>query len=71
MGVLSAAVWLTFIWEYTRSSLLAVAWHTTVNIARGIALAISTPLFLAMSTLVLGGAVVIAVGWLRVSRTQE
>jgi hypothetical protein len=33
-----------------------VAWHTTVNIARGIALAISTPMFLAMSTLVLIGA---------------
>jgi membrane protease YdiL (CAAX protease family) len=68
MGVLSAAVWLTFIWEHTRSSLLAVAWHTTVNIARGIALAISTPLFLAMSTLVLVGALVIAVGWLRPGR---
>jgi membrane protease YdiL (CAAX protease family) len=59
-GVLSAAVWLTVIWEGTRSALMAVAWHTTVNIARGIALAISTPMFLAMSILVLLGAVILA-----------
>lgn len=60
-GVLSAAVWLTFIWEGTRSALMAVAWHTMINVARGVALAISTPMFLAMSTLVLVGAIVI--GW--------
>jgi membrane protease YdiL (CAAX protease family) len=60
MGVLSAAFWLTLVWERTGSSLMAAAWHTTVNVARGIAMAISTQMFLAMSTLVLVGAVVIA-----------
>lgn len=64
VGVLSAAVWLTFIWENTASTLMAVAWHAMINIARGVALAISTPMFLAMSTLVLAGAVVIVVSWL-------
>lgn len=59
-GVLSAAVWLTFIHERTGSVLLAVAWHAMVNVARGIALAISTPLFLALSTLVLVGALLFA-----------
>lgn len=61
-GVLSAAVWLTLIWEMTGSVLMAVAWHALINIARGIALAISTPMFLAFSTLVLVGAVLIAIG---------
>lgn len=60
-GILSAAVWLTLVQERTGSILMAALWHATVNIARGIALAVSTPLFLTMSTLVLVGAVVIAV----------
>lgn len=60
-GILSAAVWLTFVQERTDSILMAALWHATVNIARGIALAVSTPLFFTMSTLVLAGAVVIAV----------
>jgi membrane protease YdiL (CAAX protease family) len=61
LGVLSAAFWLTLILERTGSVLMAVLWHTTVNVARGIAIAISTPMFLAMSTFVLAGALVIAV----------
>ena len=64
VGVLSAAVWLTFIWEHTASALMAILWHTMINVARGIALAISKPMFLAMSTLVLAGAVVIVGFWL-------
>jgi membrane protease YdiL (CAAX protease family) len=70
-GVLSAAVWLTFIWEGTKSTLMAVIWHALINVARGIALAISTPMFLAMSTLVLVGAVMIVASWNRGQFTQS
>lgn len=62
-GILSAAVWLTLIWDRSRSILMCVGWHAVVNICRGIALAISTATFLAMSNLVLLGAMVIALGW--------
>jgi membrane protease YdiL (CAAX protease family) len=63
-GILSAAIWLTLIWERTRSVLMAILWHMLINIARGIALAVSMPMFLAISTLVLIGAVLIAGYWL-------
>jgi membrane protease YdiL (CAAX protease family) len=68
MGILAAAIWLTFIWEGTGSILMAVGWHALINVTRGIALATSMPLFLAMSTMVLLGAVVIAVWWLMPGR---
>lgn len=64
IGILSAAIWLTLIYDATRSLLLAVVWHASVNIARGIALAVSMPLFLAMSNAVLVGAVIIVIFWL-------
>ena len=70
LGVLSAAVWLTFIREHTVGTLMAIAWHTLINVARGIALAISTPMFLAMSTLVLAGAVAIVAWWLVTGRNR-
>lgn len=59
LGILSAAVWLTLLWEGTRSLLIAIVWHTLLNITRGIALAISTRTFLAYGLTVLAGAVVI------------
>jgi membrane protease YdiL (CAAX protease family) len=65
MGILAAAIWLTLIWEATGSILMAVIWHTSVNVARNAALEISTPHFLTFSTLVLLGAVVILVRWIR------
>jgi membrane protease YdiL (CAAX protease family) len=68
LGVLSAAIWLTFIREHTAGTLMAIAWHALINVARGIALAISMPMFLAMSTLVLAGAVAIVVHWLLTRR---
>ena len=49
---------------------MAIAWHALINVARGIALAISTPMFLAMSTLVLAGAVCIAIHWLVTGRKR-
>jgi membrane protease YdiL (CAAX protease family) len=67
-GVLSAAVWLTFVMEKTGSVLLAVAWHALINVVRGVALAVSTPLFLALSTLILVGALALAAAWLVAGR---
>ena len=64
VGILAAAVWLTFIMERTGSLAMAAAWHALINIARGMALALSMPVFLAISTLVLVGAVLIAGYWL-------
>lgn len=64
LGVLSAAVWLTFIWEHTTSTLMAIVWHTLINVARGIAMAISMQMFMAMSVLVLVGGLAIVVYWL-------
>jgi membrane protease YdiL (CAAX protease family) len=64
LGIFSASIWLTLIYDATRSVLMAVIWHVLVNIARGIALAISVPVFLAMGNAVLIGALVIAVYWL-------
>lgn len=68
-GILAAAIWLTLIWEATGSILMAVVWHALINITRGIALAISTPLFLTMSAMVLTGAVLIVAWWLMAPRT--
>jgi membrane protease YdiL (CAAX protease family) len=64
VGILSAAIWLTLVWEATGSVLMALAWHAMVNICRGLALAMSTAMFLAVSNAVLIGAVVIAIYWL-------
>jgi membrane protease YdiL (CAAX protease family) len=68
VGILSAAIWLTLIWEGTGSILMAVIWHAAINITRGIALATSTALFLTMSTMVLVGAVAIVLWWQARSR---
>jgi len=70
-GILAAAVWLAHIMERTGSLLMAILWHALINFARGIALALSTPHFLTMSTLVLAGAVLIVAGWLVRARRQR
>lgn len=62
LGILSASIWLTFIWERTRSILVAVVWHAVLNITRGIALGFSTGMFLAYGMVVAVGALLI-VGW--------
>jgi len=64
VGILSAAIWLTLIYDATRNLLLAVVWHAFVNIARGMAQAFSMAVFLAMSNAVLVGAVLIIIYWL-------
>jgi len=64
LGILSAAVWLTLIWDATHSLLMVVVWHSFINVHRSMALAVSTPLFLAMGNVVLLGAVAIVIYWL-------
>ncbi len=63
LGVLCAAIWLTWLMEFTGSLLMAVVWHLCINVARGIALAFSPQMFLTISTLVMVGAVIILVVW--------
>lgn len=62
-GILSAAIWLTLVWDATGSVLMALLWHAIVNICRGIALALSPTLFLAISNSVLIGALLIVAYW--------
>lgn len=71
LGILSAAFWLTWLWERTRSVWLAVAWHALINITRGVALALSTRYFLSYGLAVTVGALVIAAWWLWRSRRPE
>ncbi len=60
LGILSAAIWLTVIYEYTHSLLAAIVWHALVNLTRGLALALSTNAFLAYGLAVSVGAVGVA-----------
>jgi membrane protease YdiL (CAAX protease family) len=64
LGILSASVWLTFLWERTQSALAAVVWHAVLNVTRGVALGFSTPMFLAYGMVVTVGAVGIVAWWL-------
>jgi membrane protease YdiL (CAAX protease family) len=64
VGILSASIWLTYLWERTRSIVVAVGWHACLNITRGIALGFSTSMFLAYGMVVAVGALGIVVWWL-------
>ena len=64
LGILSAAIWLTLIYDATRSILMVIAWHMLINICRGLALAVSTPAFLMFGQVVAGAALLIVVFWL-------
>jgi membrane protease YdiL (CAAX protease family) len=61
LGILSAGFFLTLIVELTGSVLLAVLFHALLNATRGVALAVSTPAFLAYGLAVTVGAVVLAI----------
>jgi membrane protease YdiL (CAAX protease family) len=63
LGILSASIWLTFLWERTRSALVAVVWHAVLNVTRGIALGFSTGMFLAYGMVVTVGALGIVAWW--------
>lgn len=65
LGILSAAVWLTAIREATHSIAAAFTWHALVNLARGVALGLSTLAFLAFGVAVTAGAVALAVAMRR------
>jgi hypothetical protein len=49
---------------------MAALWHTTVNIARNIALAISVPMFLTFNTLIMVVGIGIVV-YLVITRKQQ
>jgi membrane protease YdiL (CAAX protease family) len=61
LGILSAAIWLTALHEESDSAAGAVLWHALANTTRGIALAVSTPAFLAYGMAVTLGAIYYAV----------
>ena len=69
-GILAATMWLTLINEKTQSILMAALWHTTVNIARNIALAISVPMFLTFNTFIMVVGIGIVVYWV-ITRKQQ
>jgi len=64
IGILSATIWFTLLWDKTRSILTAVFWHTFVNIARNIALAISPAVFMSFNMMITVVALVIIGYWL-------
>ena len=69
LGILSAAVWLTVIWDATRSVLMAVLWHALINFARYVALAVSPAMFMTFSLLVTVLALPMVGWWLWRRRT--
>lgn len=70
LGILSASIGLTFLWERTRSTLVAVVWHAGLNVTRGIALGFSTGMFLGYGMVVTVAALGI-VGWWVVQSRRE
>ncbi len=63
LGILAASIWLTFLWERSRSILVTVVWHAVLNVTRGIALGFSTGMFLAYGMVVTAGALGIVIWW--------
>ncbi len=63
LGILSAAAWLTLLWDATESILLCVLWHAMINLTRGIALMLSTSLFLIFGNIVLLAGLVMLLRW--------
>ena len=70
LGILSATIWLTLIHDKTQSILMAAIWHTVVNVARNMALAISVPMFLTFNMLVTVGALAVVSYWV-ITRKQQ
>lgn len=62
-GILAASMWMTLLWDGTRSTLAAVTWHTLLNLTRNISLAVSMAAFLAYGMVVMAGAVAIVAWW--------
>jgi membrane protease YdiL (CAAX protease family) len=64
LGILSAAIWLTLIYDATRSVLMAILWHLLINLTRGIALAVSMSAFLMFGQVVAVFALLVVCYWL-------
>lgn len=64
LGVLSAAIWCTLMYDKTRSVLMIAIWHALINICRGFAGAASPDSFMAFAQVVLLVALIIVVYWL-------
>ena len=71
LGILSASIWLTAIYERTRSLLAAIVWHALLNVTRGVALAASTSAFLAYGLSVTVSALIIALMLWRTPHSSE
>jgi uncharacterized protein len=61
LGILSAALWATAIWESTQSIPAVIVWHAWINLLRGIALGLSTLAFLGFGLAVTIGAIAVAI----------
>ena len=64
LGILSAAVWCTLLYDKTRSVLMIALWHALINITRGMALAASSAAFLVFGQIMLGIGLSIIIYWL-------
>jgi membrane protease YdiL (CAAX protease family) len=64
LGILSAAIWSTRLYDATRSVLMIAIWHALINICRGYAGAASMASFMAFAQLVLAVAAIIVLYWL-------
>jgi membrane protease YdiL (CAAX protease family) len=71
LGILAATVFLTFLYDQTRSVLLAVIWHALINIARTIAGAASQDAFFAFAQLMMLTGTVIILYWIFTGRNAQ
>lgn len=59
-GIFSATIFLTVIYEHTRSIAAAIVWHALINATRGLALGVSVFTFLVFGAAVAIGALLLA-----------
>jgi len=59
-GIFAATIFLTVIYEYTRSIAAAIVWHALINATRGLALGVSVFTFLVFGAVVAIGALLLA-----------
>jgi membrane protease YdiL (CAAX protease family) len=64
LGILSASVWSTQLYDATRSVLMIALWHALINICRNFASVASPEAFMAFVQMILLVAVVIVIYWL-------
>ncbi|MEC9375369.1 MAG: CPBP family intramembrane glutamic endopeptidase [Pseudomonadota bacterium] len=64
VGIFSATIILTLIYDATESIFMAILWHVLINFTRGIALAVSTSAFLMFGQVITVAASFIMLFWL-------